>query len=309
MQALVYDEYCDLSGMRITEVAKPKPGQNDVVVEVHAAGINPIDWKVREGQMRGRFELDFPNVAGRDLSGIVMEVGKDVTSLNRGDHVFGTCPPNRWGSHAEFVAVDAGVLGIKPSDISHVEAASISLVGLTALTALEKTAMIEPGMDVLIHAGAGGVGAFAIQYSKFCGAKVFVTASEANVDFVTQLGADEVINYRTVDFRDVLSNLDVVYDTMGGATHLKSYDVLKSGGLLVCLNAEPLPDETPREDIRVEIPLVEYDRDGVNRIVELLRVKAVQPSVSAVFALSDAIDAYKLSETTHAKGKIVLSIK
>ena len=309
MRALVYDEYCDLSGMRITEVAKPKPRQNDVVVEVHAAGINPIDWKVREGQMRGRFELDFPNVAGRDLSGIVIEVGKDVTNLKRGDHVFGTCPPNRWGSHAEFVAVDAGVLGIKPSDISHVEAASISLVGLTALTALEKTAMIEPGMDVLIHAGAGGVGAFAIQYSKFCGAKVFATASEANVDFVTQLGADEVINYRTVDFRDVLSNLDVVYDTMGGATHLKSYDVLKSGGLLVCLNAEPLPDETPREDIRVEIPLVEYDRAGVNRIVELLRVKAVQPSVSAVFALSDAIDAYKLSETTHAKGKIVLSIK
>ena len=309
MRALVYDEYCDLSGMRITEVAKPKPRQNDVVVEVHAAGINPIDWKVREGQMRGRFELDFPNVAGRDLSGIVIEVGKDVTSLNRGDHVFGTCPPNRWGSHAEFVAVDAGVLGIKPSDISHVEAASISLVGLTALTALEKTAMIEPGMDVLIHAGAGGVGAFAIQYSKFCGAKVFATASEANVGFVTQLGADEVINYRTVDFRDVLSNLDVVYDTMGGDTHLKSYDVLKSGGLLVGLNAEPLPDEKPREDIRVEIPLVDYDRAGVNRIAELLRVKAVRPSVSAVFALSDAIDAYKLSETTHAKGKIVLSIK
>jgi NADPH:quinone reductase-like Zn-dependent oxidoreductase len=309
MKALIYDDYCDLSGMRVADIPDPNPGPNDVLVEVHAAGINPIDWKVRSGQMRNRFELEFPDVAGRDLSGVVIQVGSNVTGLKEGDAVFGTCPPNRWGSHAELVAVEANVLGIKPPEISHVEAASISLVGLTALTALEETTNIMDGIEVLIHAGAGGVGAFSIQYCKSRGATVYTTASAGNADFLTRLGADQVIDYRSLDFRDVVSNLDVVYDTMGGDTHMRSYDVLKPGGLLVCLNAEPITDEKPRKDIRVETPLVRYDRPGVERIVQLIQTHAVQPNVGTVYFLSDAIDAYRLSETNHARGKLVLRMK
>ncbi|MEE2996767.1 MAG: NADP-dependent oxidoreductase [Pseudomonadota bacterium] len=309
MKALIYDDYCDLSGMRVGDIPAPSPGPDDVLVEVHAAGINPIDWKVRSGHMRNRFELEFPDVAGRDLSGIVIQVGTNVTNLNEGDAVFGTCPPNRWGSHAELVAVDADVLGIKPPEISHVEAASISLVGLTALTALEETTNIVEGMEVLIHAGAGGVGAFAIQYCRSRGATVYTTASSRNADFVTSLGANQVIDYRSFDFRDVVSDLDVVYDTMGGDTHMRSYAVLKPGGLLVCLNAEPIPDEKPRKDIRVETPLVRYDRAGVERIVQLLQTEAVQPNVETVYFLTDAIDAYRLSESNHARGKLVLRMK
>lgn len=309
MRALVYDDYCDLSGMRLAEMPDPVPGPDDVLVEVHAAGINPIDWKVRAGHMRARFELDFPDVAGRDLSGVVVGVGGNVKDLKEGDAVFGTCPPNRWGSHAELIAIDAGVLGVKPPEISHIEAASISLVGLTSLTALEKTATIEEGMSVLIHAGAGGVGAFAIQYCKSRGGTVYATGSAANAGFLKRLGADHAIDYRKTDFRDSVPDLDIVYDTMGGETHLHSHDVLKPGGLLVCLNAAPIPDEKPRDDIRVEIPPVQYDRAGVERIAELIMTRAVQPSVGTVFFLSDAIDAYRLSETNHARGKIVLRMK
>jgi NADPH:quinone reductase-like Zn-dependent oxidoreductase len=309
MKALVYDDYCGLDGMRLADVQDPVPGPGDVLVEVHAAGINPIDWKVRNGIMRARLELDFPDVAGRDLSGVVVAVGGDVTDFKTGDAVFGTCPPNRWGSHAELIAVDAAILGIKPPEISHVDAASIALVGHTALTALEKTATVDDGMRVLIHAGAGGVGAFAIQYCKSRGATVFATCSARNADYVRGLGADEAIDYTTTDFSENLTDIDVVYDTVGGDTHLRSYRVLKPGGILVCLNAAPIPEEKPRDDIRVEIPLVGYDRAGVDRIAELIQSRAVQPSVGTVFFFSDAIDAYRLSETNHAKGKIVLRMK
>jgi NADPH:quinone reductase-like Zn-dependent oxidoreductase len=309
MKALVQDDYCSLDGMRLDDMPDPTPGPDDVLVEVHAAGINPIDWKVRAGAMRARFELEFPDVLGRDVSGVVKSVGANVTDLKAGDEVFGTCPPNRWGSHAELVVVDADVVAIKPSNISHVEAASIALVGHTALTALERTATIEPGMRVLIHAGAGGVGAFAIQYCKSRGAKVYATASARNADYITGLGADEAIDYTTTDFSDVLSELDVVYDTVGGDAHLKSYKVLKPGGFLVCLNAAPVPDEKPRDDIKVETPLVGYDRAGTERIAALIADRSVQPSVGTVFFFSDAIDAYRLSETGHARGKIVLRMK
>jgi len=291
-------------------VADPVPGADDVLVEVHAAGINPIDWKVRAGIMRARFELAFPDVPGRDVSGVVKAIGANVTDLKPGDAVFGVCPPNRWGSHAELVAADAGILAIKPAEVSHVDAASIALVGCTALTALEKTATIDAGMRVLIHAGAGGVGAFAIQYCKSRGATVYATCSAKNADYVLGLGADEAIDYTAGDFAEGLSDLDVVYDTMGGDTHVRSRAILKPGGMLVCLNAAPVPDDAPaRDDITIETPLVTYDRRDNERLSELIVTRAVQPSVGTVFFFSDAIDAYRLSETGHARGKVVLRMK
>lgn len=309
MKALVYDTYGGLDAMRIADVPDPTPGPNDVLVEVHAASINPIDWKVRDGLMRARFELDFPDVAGRDLSGVVTAVGSDVTDLAVGDAVFGTCPPNRWGSHAELIAVNAGVLGNKPDAFTHEEAASIPLVGHTALTALEGTASVGDGMRVLIHAGAGGVGAFAVQYCKSRGATVFATASAGNADYVSGLGADTVIDYATTDFTEIATDLDIVYDTMGGDIHVRSESVLKPDGFLVCLNAAPVPDHEARNDIRIETPLVGYERTGVERIAELMTSRAVRPTVGSVFYLDDAIDAYRLSETGHVRGKIILRMK
>ena len=309
MKALVYDDYCTLDGMQLMDMEDPRPSENEVLVEVHAAGINPIDWKVRGGMLRSRFELDFPDVAGRDFSGRILELGENVTDFNVGDEICGTCPPHLWGSHAELLTVDAGVAAIKHPSITHVDAASIPLVGHTVLTALENTAQIIEGTKVLIHAGAGGVGAFSIQYCKSMGATVYATCSETNIDFVSELGADQVIDYNSQDFVELCSGLDLVYDTVGGTTHQRSYDVLRPNGLLVCLNAAPIPDEAPRDDIRVETPVVSYMRSGVERIIELILSEAVKPSVGSVFAFSDAIEAYRLSETNHARGKIVLTMQ
>jgi NADPH:quinone reductase-like Zn-dependent oxidoreductase len=310
MKALMQDDYGGLDAMRIGDLPDPVPGPDDVLVEVHAAGINPIDWKVRAGALRARLELTFPDVLGRDLSGVIVAVGANVTDLKTGDALFGVCPPNRWGSHAELIAVDASIVAIKPHEVSHVEAASIALVGITALTALEKTATIEPGMKVLIHAGAGGVGAFAIQYCKSRGAMVYATCSAGNSEFVRGLGADEAIDYTKSDFAAGLSDIDVVYDTMGGDIHVRSQAVLKPGGMLVCLNAAPVPADAPaRDDIEIETPLVTYLRADGERLAELIAERAVQPNVGTVFFFSDAIDAYRLSETGHARGKVVLRMK
>ena len=310
MKALMQDDYGGLDAMRIGDLPDPVPGPDDVLVEVHAAGINPIDWKVRAGALRARLELTFPDVLGRDLSGVIVAVGANVTDLKTGDALFGVCPPNRWGSHAELIAVDASIVAIKPHGVSHVEAASIALVGITALTALEKTATIEPGMKVLIHAGAGGVGAFAIQYCKSRGAMVYATCSAGNSEFVRGLGADEAIDYTKGDFAAGLSDIDVVYDTMGGDIHVRSQAVLKPGGMLVCLNAAPVPADAPaRDDIEIETPLVTYLRADGERLAELIAERAVQPNVGTVFFFSDAIDAYRLSETGHARGKVVLRMK
>ena len=310
MKALMQDDYGGLDAMRLGNLPDPVPGPDDVLVEVHAAGINPIDWKVRAGALRARLELTFPDVLGRDLSGVIVAVGANVTDLKTGDALFGVCPPNRWGSHAELIAVDASFMAIKPHEVSHVEAASIALVGITALTALEKTATIEPGMKVLIHAGAGGVGAFAIQYCKSRGAMVYATCSAGNSEFVRGLGADEAIDYTKGDFAAGLSDIDVVYDTMGGDIHVRSQAVLKPGGMLVCLNAAPVPADAPaRDDIEIETPLVTYLRADGERLAELIAERAVQPNVGTVFFFSDAIDAYRLSETGHARGKVVLRMK
>ena len=308
MKALAYDDYCDLSGMRIDDVPDPEPGRGDVLVEVHAASINPIDWKVRSGLLRSRFELDFPDVPGRDLSGVVVALGEGVTDLKVGDEVFGTCPPNRWGSHAQLISVDTGVLGIKAKNVGHVEASAIPLVGHTALTALENTVTVEEGMRVLVHAGAGGVGAFALQYCRSRGATTYSTCSGGNTSYVQRWGG-EPIDYSKVDFAEELSDIDLVYDTMGGDIHLKSYDVLKPGGTMVCLNAAPIPSKKPRDDVSVEIPPVGYEREGVDRISELILERAVQPTVGTVFFFDQAIDAYRLSESGHARGKIVLRMK
>lgn len=310
MKALVHDDYCGLDGMRLDNMPDPVSGPEDVLVEVHAAGINPIDWKVRDGIMRARFDLNFPDVPGRDVSGVVIAAGENVSDLKPGDAVFGVCPPTRWGSHAGLVAANSGILALKPPEVTHIEAGSIALVGITALTALEKTATVDAGMRVLIHAGAGGVGAFAIQYCKSRGAVVYATCSARNLDFVRGLGADEAIDYTSGDFAEGLSDFDIVYDTMGGDIHVRSRDILKPGGMLVCLNAAPVPEDAPtREDIRIETPLVSYERADNERIASLMRDGAIKPSVGTVFPFDQALDAYRLSETGHVRGKIVLQMQ
>jgi len=305
MKALQFMDYGGPEQLVLTDVPDPEPGPGDVVVDIAAASLNPIDWKTRAGHIRKFFEFDLPHVPGRDFSGTVRAVGAGVEDIASGDRVFGIAEMARWGSHAQAIAVKAGMVAAKPEALSHEAAAALGISAITVLAALETTAPIGAGDRILIHAGAGGVGHLAIQYAKHKGAEVLTTAREVNHSFVRALGADEAIDYTKVDFAEAAPNCDVVFDTMGGEVHRRSFDALKPGGLLVYLNAEPLPDTPGRPDVTVLNAPVRGNRAGLERIVALVGEGTFKPAVEKTYALEDFAEAYARIETGHSRGKIV----
>lgn len=309
MKALRIDGYGGRGVLRIVDIARPDPGSGEALLEVHAASVNPVDWKIRQGYMKAFVDIPMPHVLGRDVSGIVLALGDDVGSLSVGDAVFGTAAANRDGTHAEFVAIDATMLARKPERIDHVETASLPISALSAYAGLVTHGKLAAGEKVLVHAGAGGVGVIAIQLAKHIGAIVATTASETNAEYVQELGADVVIDYRSADFTQALSNYDLVFDTMGGDVHLHSYAVLAPGGRMTYLNADPIPDHRPRDDVTVSNASVSYDTASLERIAELVDSGAIRPQVSAVVPLSEAVSAYDLSQTGHLRGKVVLRVR
>ena len=236
MRAVAYQNYN--SNIEIIEVEKPKLQDKSVLVEVHAAGINPIDNILHAGYLQQMLELSFPHIMGYDVSGIVVEVGKDVRSVKVGDEVFARPNQEDAGSIAEFARIHENELAIKPKNMSHIDAASVPLAGLTAWQALVTKGNINRGDKVLIHAGSGGVGTLAIQIAKYFGAEVTTTTSSKNKDLVKSLGADLVIDYTTQSFENELSNYDLVIDAIGGDTLTKSFKVLKKGGRLVSIKGQ-----------------------------------------------------------------------
>ncbi len=309
MKALRIDRYGGSEVLEIVDVARPDPGPGEALVEVHAASINPIDWKIREGYMKAFVDIPMPHVMGRDVSGVVADLGEDVESLSVGDAVFGTAAASRDGTHAEFVTIDAAMLARKPDRIDHVDMASLPISALSAYAGLVTYGNLAEGQKVLIHAGAGGVGVIALQLAKHIGATVATTASESNADYVHELGADVAIDYRSTDFAHALSDYDLVFDTMGGDIHLRSYAVLAPGGRMTYLNADPIPDDKPRDDVTVSNASVSYDTASLERIAELVDSGAITPQVSAVVPLAEAVSAYDLSQTGHLRGKVVLGIR
>ena len=309
MKALRIDSYGGSEVLEIVDIARPDPGPGEALVEVHAASVNPIDWKIREGYMKAFVDIPMPHVMGRDVSGVVADLGDDVESLSVGDAVFGTAAANRDGTHAEFVTIDAAMLARKPDRIDHVDMASLPISALSAYAGLVTYGNLAEGEKVLIHAGAGGVGVIAIQLAKHIGATVATTASESNADYVHELGADVAIDYRSTDFAQALSDYDLVFDTMGGDVHLRSYAVLAPGGRMTYLNADPIPDDKPRDDVTVSNASVSYDTASLERIAELVDSGAIKPQVSAVVPLAEAVSAYGLSQTGHLRGKVVLRVR
>lgn len=309
MKALRIGGYGGSEALEIVDVARPNPGSSDVLVEVHAASVNPIDWKIREGHMKAFVDIPMPHIMGRDVSGVVVDMGEDVESLSVGDAVFGSAAADRDGTHAEFVAIDSTLLAKKPDRIDHVDMASLPIAALSAYAGLVTHGNLAEGEKVLIHAGAGGVGVIAVQIAKQIGATVVTTASESNAEYVRDLGADIVIDYRSTDFTKAVSDYDLVFDTMGGDIHLGSYAVLAPGGRMTYLNADPIPDEIPRDDVTVSNAPVSYDTASLERIAELVDSGAIKPQVSAVVPLAEAISAYDLSQTGHVRGKVVLRVR
>nr|WP_220185897.1 NADP-dependent oxidoreductase [Paenactinomyces guangxiensis] len=296
-------EYGGREKLHLTQTSVPQAGNDEVLVKIKSSSVNPVDWKARKGMLRGHRDFHLPLIPGWDLSGVVVEAGSQVSKFKVGDAVYGMPDLTKNGTYAEFIAVKEEYLAPKPEGLSFLEAASIPLVGLTAWQSLIDHADVKPNSRILIHAGAGGVGSFAIQLAKHLGAHVVTTTSQKNEDFVRQLGADEVIDYREHDFAK-FSGFDCVFDTVGGATLQKSYKILKTGGTLVTIAGTPDPQLA--KEFSVDIKHVEVQPNGqqLEEIRKLLEAGAIKPVVTRYFSLEEIQKAHELSESGHVRGKI-----
>ena len=306
MKAILFEK---IGGpLKFEEVMDPVVKEGEIFVEIHAASVNPADHKVREGFYGGGTKIKFPHISGRDFSGVVRVLGVGVSDFAVGDEVFGVLDVGHEGTYAEFVTEKAEIIAKKPDFFSHTEASAIALTGLTALVSLEDTAKIQAGEKLLIQGGAGGVGSFAVQLAHHLGAHVSVTASLHNHDYLRNLGADELIDYNRVDFRDVVTNCDAVYDTVGGEVHRNSYDTLRPGGRMVYIAPQPKDFEVPRDDVTVLRPKVGRARTYLERIIELAERGIVIPPEIETMSLSEAAAAQEKSKTGHVRGKVVLEV-
>jgi NADPH:quinone reductase-like Zn-dependent oxidoreductase len=309
MRAISQDVLGGPEVLKEVELERPEPGVSQILVRVHAAGVNPTDWKHRAHKI---FLGPPPFVLGWDVSGVVEKAGFGVTLFQPGDEVFGMLPyPYGAGSHAEHVTGPTRAFAAKPGDIDHVHAAALPVAGLTAWQALADTAHLQPGQRVLIHAAAGGVGHVAVQVARALGAHVIGTASAANHDLVRSLGADELIDYHTADFATAVTGIDVVLDAVGGDYPARSLRTLRPGGMLICLL--PLPTEVAadaaRLGIRAQVMLVEADHAGMTAVAGLVTQGKLRPVIAASYPLADAAEAHALGETGHVAGKLVLTMR
>lgn len=306
MRAMVVERWGGPEQLVEREVERPEPGLNEVLVRVHAAGVNPVDWKTRATGVV--IDWGTPAMVGWDVSGTVEAVGPGVGIFRPGDEVYGMpLFPRQAGGYAEYVVAPARHLAPKPASLSHVEAAALPLAALTAWQSLVDAADVRPGERVLVHAAAGGVGHFAVQIAKARGAYVIGTASAPKHELVRELGADEVVDYREVRFEDAVSDVDVVIDALGGETGERSLKVLRPGGRLITL---PSGDDVPAapDGVRALFVLVEPDHLGLREITALVESGALRPVVDAVLPLSEAAKAHELGERGRTAGKIVLSV-
>lgn len=308
MRAAVQSSFGGPEVLEVVDVPRPEPRPNEILVRVRAASLNPTDWKHRSAE---GFIGDPPFVLGWDLSGVVEAVGIGVARFRPGDEVFGMLSyPFGHGSHAEYVAAPARVFVKKPAPLSHVEAAALPLVALTAWQALIDYADLQPGHRVLIHAAAGGVGHVAVQIAKARGAFVLGTASAAKHDFLRGLGVDETIDYRAQDFAEVARGADVVFDTVGGDTSIRSVQTLRPGGTVVStlpMGSDDFDREAERLGVRAVRMLVDSSRADLGSIVALVETGRLRPAVAETFPLERIAEAHRLGETGRTTGKIVIT--
>ena len=308
MKAVAMHAYGGPEVLKYEDAARPDPATGEVLVRVHAAAVNPVDWKVRAGHLRGFLNYSLPLIPGWDLSGVVEATGAGVTDWKQGDAVYARPDLRRNGAYAEYIAVRASELGHKPRSIDHVQASAIPLACLTAWQALFDAGGLKAGQRVLIHAAAGGVGTFAVQLAKWKGAHVVGTASERNHAFLRELGADEVIDYTKTNFEEVVRDVDVVLDTLAGQTRDRSWNVLKKDGILVSILGQPSPDDAARHGVRAAGVFVEPNQSQLGEIAKLVDSGKLRPIIETVLPLAQAARAHEINQTLHTRGKIVLQV-
>ncbi|UPZ27370.1 NADP-dependent oxidoreductase [Streptomyces sp. LRE541] len=310
MRAISQDVLGGTEVLKEVEREIPQPGPSEVLVRVHAAGLNPTDWKHRAN---GGFLKKPPFVLGWDVSGVVEAVGLGVAVHKPGDEVFGMLPyPYGVGAHAEYVIAPARALARKPAEVDHTQAGALPLAALTAWQALVDTADVRPGQRVLIHAAAGGVGHLAVQIAKERGAYVIGTASAGKHEFLRGLGADELVDYRETDFAEAVRDVDVVLDTIGGDYRSRSLRTLRPGGLLVSIlvsGTTELAEEAEGLGVRAVEMLVEADHAGMNAIAGLVAAGSLRATIAETFPLAEAAKAHALGDTGRTVGKLVLQVR
>jgi NADPH:quinone reductase-like Zn-dependent oxidoreductase len=306
MKASYIEKHGGPEVLRYGDLPDPVAGPGQVVVDIVAASINGADWKVRAGQYK---QTQFPYVLGRDFSGVVSAVGEGVGDLRAGDEVFAVCEVGQEGAYAEKIAIDAAIVARKPANLSHVEAAALALTGLTALSAIEETLELKPGERILIQGGAGGVASFAVQLAEHLGAYVITTGRAENHPYLRSLGADEVIDYASVDFATVVRDCDAVFDTVGGDVAERSFAVLKPGGRAAFIASGAKAPQPPRTDVRSLRPPVRRARKHLERISELVQANAIRVPEITLYKLPQAEEAHRLSEGRHFRGKLVFEAR
>ncbi|MCZ8539824.1 NADP-dependent oxidoreductase [Psychrobacillus psychrodurans] len=311
MKAIAIKQYGGKEQLKEIDISKPTPKEKQVIVKLHATSINPIDWKLREGYLKAMMPFEFPIILGWDVAGMVEEVGEHVQDFKVGDRVFARPETTNRGTYSEYTIVDTHLLAKIPDNISFEEAACVPLACLTAWQCLFDFGNIQKGDKVLIHAGAGGVGTFAIQLAKNVGAYVAATAGKHNVDFLKSLGADEVIDYKKQDFEKVLTEFDFVLDSLGGENQEKSFTVLKEGGKLASIVSEPNQEKAKQKNIKSGNVWLVPNGQQLEKIANLLGQNKLRVIIGHKFPFSEEgiKEAHALSESHHAKGKIVIQIK
>jgi len=334
MKAFVVERYGDAGAVRAGEMPDPPLGEDDVLVQIHAASVNPLDLKTRDGAFKAILPYRVPFVLGNDLAGVVVGVGAGVTRFTAGDEVYARPDQNRIGAFAELIAIHQDDVAIKPTGLTMEEAASIPLVSLTAWQALVERANLQAGQKVLIHAGSGGVGTIAIQLAKQLGARVATTTGTANIDLVKSLGADVIVDYKTQSFEKVLHDYDVVLDTLGGQTLEKSLQVLKPGGKLISIAGPPDPafakelganpvvslvmtamsfrirQRARRHHVTYSFLFMRASGDQLREITALIEAGKIRPVVDRVFPFESTRDALTYVEEGRARaGKVVVTMR
>lgn len=313
MRSAQYNRYGGPEVIEINNnVQSLSAGKGQVTVEVYATSLNPFDWKLREGFMKQMVPLKFPFTIGGDFSGVVTKLGTSVDrSFKVGDEVYGQALvlAGASGAIAELATVNVSNSALKPENIDFVTAAALPLVGSSAIDALEEHIGLKSGNKILIHGGAGGIGHIAIQMAKRLGAYVAATASSIDIEFVRSLGADEVIDYKTQKFEEILQDLDAVFDTVGGQTTDKSFKVLKKGGIIVSMLGAPNPELAKQYGVTVIGQNTKVTSAKLNRLTELADSGAIKPHIDKVFPLEQTRKAFEYLEKGHPRGKVVVKIK
>ena len=326
MKALQIVKYGNIEDSLVfNEVHKPTVLVNDVLIEIQAAAINPIDKSIILGNLQGLLPIPLPSTSAYDVSGIVVEKGNEVSNFEIGDLVYSRVPQEQMGTLAEYVAVNSNAVSKKPSNISFEKAAGLPLAGLTALQSLEY-AGIKENDKVLIHAGSGGVGSFAVQYAKAKGAYVYTTTSTSNVKWVKELGADRVIDYKTEDYKSIAKDVDVVFDTLGKNYSLESFEVVKTGGIVVSVVGpldeasakmfgmadyklpEELANASNEKNAEYKFIFMHPNGEHLNEIKSLVEDEKIKPIIDKIYSFSESVDAFTHLSSGRAKGKIVIKI-